>query len=268
MSSDCKSHYCAAYQTVVFVAEEWIPPAESFTILSACSPTSESWLVARNQVADEELRRRLLDFSHRRVIGQSLDGRHVEPSWAAACSRAAAIQLGQKFRQDAIFWVQGDTLAVVDCAATRPDLLLGSFKSRLNRPNVVRPAPWPSVILSGCEHWVTDSGLQLTRSSPLFVIEYTESIHHSWRRIYSLVSDARRLLWALEESEMPDFDTEDATEEVPSPRLLACMVNAGSEADIAAELWRASLPGGDAPRVFMDETPLGKKVVDRLNPKL
>lgn len=269
MNHDPKDCYCPAYQSVVFSADGWTPPAESFAILSACSPTGEQRPAARNQVADEELRRRLLESVHRRITGQSPDGSHAEPSWASACTRAKAVELGREFQQDAIFWVEGDSLAVVDCKASRPDLFLGSFGARLNRAVVARAEPWPTVVLSGCDLWISESGLRLTRSSTLFVVEYTQSIHHSWSRIYSLVSDARGLMWALEEGGLPDFDEEDETTVSPaSARLLACMVADGTEADIATELWRRSKPGNGAPGVFTSETPLGKEIVKRLSAAL
>jgi hypothetical protein len=265
MNHDPKHCYFPAYQSVVFWADGWTPPAKSFAILSACSPTGEQWPAARNQVADEKLRRRLRESAPRRITGQSPDGSHAEPSWASACSRAVAVELGREFRQDAIFWVEGDSLAVVDCKASRPDLLLGSFNARLNRTDVARGEAWPRVVVSNCDRWILESGLQLTRSSTLFVVEYTESIHHGWSRIYSLASDDRGLIWALEEGELPNFDEEgDAAAAQPSSRFLACMVTDGNEVDIATELWRISKPGNDASKDFKHETPLGNELVERL----
>lgn len=113
------------------VADERWP--EAFAIVSACATTGETWSDDENRAADtrlaDELRARGVWM--RRLTGYSPRTCHAEPGWAAALAFDAACELGQAFRQDAIYYVEGDDLFVSHCDARRRREPVGPFRERL-----------------------------------------------------------------------------------------------------------------------------------------
>ncbi len=94
---------------------------ESFAIISAYATTGEGWSRQQSVAADEALAAELRGRHAwmRRVIGQSPDGAHAEPSWATNLAFDDACNLGQRFRQEAIYFVEGGALSVSYCDARR-----------------------------------------------------------------------------------------------------------------------------------------------------
>ena len=113
-------------------ADDW--PAE-LAIISAYPTTGQWWSDEENRAADVrlEMELRQRSISMRRVIGYSRKTGHAEPSWAAAVSFKDACDLGQKFKQDAIYYVKGDELSVSFCDYRRGLVPVGSFRERLRK---------------------------------------------------------------------------------------------------------------------------------------
>ncbi len=123
-----------AYFTTRFRAEP-LPPSwpASFVIVTAYATTGEQWSDEENERADEALRRRLFDLGVwvSRVTGFDPATGHAEPGWAVEIDLATGVGLGREYRQDAIFHVEGDRLAVVSCAEHRVTAV-GSFRERVD----------------------------------------------------------------------------------------------------------------------------------------
>lgn len=104
------------YRTAVFLFEV-VPEWAEFGIVTACNPLGESLTSEANAARDDELRREL---EHRglpviRVRGCSPDLDHQEPGWAAPISRDDTVQLGNRFGQDAVFWISSGVVWLISC---------------------------------------------------------------------------------------------------------------------------------------------------------
>ncbi len=111
---------------------------KEFVILSAYATTGQTWSEERNMAADRrleaELRARGTWFL--RIEGYSPSSGHCEPSWATTMPLEAAVQIGRRFEQDAIFYVHDETLSLVYCDGRRASQAVGLFLSRLDgEPN-------------------------------------------------------------------------------------------------------------------------------------
>jgi hypothetical protein len=111
------------------------PPSwpASFVIVTAYATTGEQWSDEQNERADETLRRRLgeLGVWIARITGFDPATGHAEPGWAVEIDLATGVGLGREYRQDAIFHVEGDRLAVVSCVEQRV-AAVGSFRERVS----------------------------------------------------------------------------------------------------------------------------------------
>ena len=124
--------------------ERWTDWPAAFAIITGYATTGSCWPAERNAAADRALAAELRQGSPwvRRLIGYSPLTGHAEPGWAVALGYAAACALGQRYRQDALYWVRGDTLWVSRCAAPRRRVLIGAFRPRVHTAPglpVVRP---------------------------------------------------------------------------------------------------------------------------------
>lgn len=133
-----------AYRTARFhcVIRESAIPATGFAIVTACNPGDRVRSDDANRRADDGLAADVDRSGWRRfrVIGASPHLRHQEPGWGVVSgSLAEAVDLGRRWEQMAIFWVEGDTLRLVDCTdAATEDLGSWSARSRFD----VEPVPW------------------------------------------------------------------------------------------------------------------------------
>jgi uncharacterized protein with GYD domain len=122
-----------AYFTTRFRVEP-LPPSwpASFVIVTAYATTGEQWSEEENERADAILRRRLgeLGVWIERITGFDPATGHAEPGWAVEIDLATGVSLGREYRQDAIFHVEGDRLAVVSCAE-QGVASVGSFRERV-----------------------------------------------------------------------------------------------------------------------------------------
>ncbi|HLF97008.1 MAG TPA: DUF3293 domain-containing protein [Methylococcaceae bacterium] len=111
--------------------DDW--PAE-FAIVTAYATTGESWPEAENRAADRrleaELRRQRLWM--RRLTGYSPATGHGEPGWAVDLGFQSACDIGRRYRQDAIYYVIGDTLFVSFCDERRALVEVGGFRPRVH----------------------------------------------------------------------------------------------------------------------------------------
>lgn len=109
---------------------EW--PSE-LAIVSAFATTGERWTEEENARAHHELERELRQRSvwMREVTGFSPRTGHAEPSYAIEIPLADARELGQRFRQDAIYYVQADQLFVTSCDPPLELVHVGRFRERV-----------------------------------------------------------------------------------------------------------------------------------------
>lgn len=121
----------AAYFETVFFGEA-LPKnmGTSFAIITAFAPTGRKWSQEKNRHADACLKDRLARWRPHRITGSSEDRKHQENGWAVACARSTAIRIGHEFQQDAIFWVRGDKLSIIDTSRDRRPARAGSFKAK------------------------------------------------------------------------------------------------------------------------------------------
>lgn len=117
---------------------EW--PAQ-FAIVTAYNPRGKSSDLEENQQRDRALHE-LLDSRGERhwcVTGGSPDRSHQEPGYGIQITFDAAVALGRKVQQEAIFWIDNNELTLVSCATSK-SVSLGRFKLRLTEcPNIAPP---------------------------------------------------------------------------------------------------------------------------------
>lgn len=131
---------------------------ESFAIITAWATTGQRWSEAENAAADARLRRWLDErrWWRWRITGYSPHSGHAEPGWACPLPLDQACDLGVAFRQDAIYYVSGDELAVTRCAADRRQLVpVDRFRRRLDVDPLASlldvPDVFPEIILGAAE---------------------------------------------------------------------------------------------------------------------
>ena len=133
---------------------------DEFVIISARATTGERWAEEENEEADEGLYRELerLNVWMEAVTGYAADTGHSEDSWAAELSLDVACNLGQRFKQDAVFHVRGDLLSVTHCDRRRQLVPVGSFRERIDvvdyhtmypRFSVTSGSPWRLLTAEG-----------------------------------------------------------------------------------------------------------------------
>ena len=106
---------------------------DHFAILSGYATTGEVWTAERNAAADRALGETIfvMGACRERITGFFADTGHAEPGWAAELEFDAACDLGLKFLQDAIYYVQGDELSVSYCDERRALVPVGRFRERV-----------------------------------------------------------------------------------------------------------------------------------------
>ena len=109
----------ALFQQAVFrsapLPADW--PAD-FAIITACDPDGLPTTPELNRAADEALESELRAAGYRlhRITGGSADGVHLEPGWGVPIGLPGAVEYGRRYRQLAVFYIQGGGLKLVDCA--------------------------------------------------------------------------------------------------------------------------------------------------------
>jgi len=108
----------------------------AFAILTGYATTGEVWTDQANQAADRALEEELCGTAAwlRRITGYSPKTDHCEPGWAVEIGLDAAIDIGRRFRQDALYYVTGDSLRVTSCnSGPSQSQLVGGFRERISR---------------------------------------------------------------------------------------------------------------------------------------
>jgi hypothetical protein len=107
---------------------------QEFAIITAYATTGEVWSDAENEAADRALYAELCRQSQmiRRITGYSPSTGHAEPGWAVALPFDTACEIGFRYRQDAIYFVSRDVLAVSYCDARRSPAEIGPFSPRVH----------------------------------------------------------------------------------------------------------------------------------------
>jgi hypothetical protein len=132
------------FETQFECAEESTDWPEEFAIIAAYAMTGENWPETKNQAADKQLETELRKkgLLVRRVTGFSPATGHREPGWAAALDVEAACEIGLRFKQDAIYYVAGDTLGVSFCDSRRALVEIGSFRECLHFAGSLKYVHW------------------------------------------------------------------------------------------------------------------------------
>ena len=122
-----QNYFGVVFQAVESISNVIMP----FAIVTAHNPMDMRLDEFKNNERNEILRKDLLQSNliHREIIGCSEDHTHQELSFVVKCKLKQAIQMGNKFEQRAIFWVEENKLQIVDCK-TLKSYDLGSFKKR------------------------------------------------------------------------------------------------------------------------------------------
>ena len=122
-----QNYFGVVFQGVESISNVIMP----FAIVTAHNPMDMRLDEFKNNERNEILRKDLLQSNliHREIIGCSEDHTHQELSFVVKCNLKQAIQMGNKFEQRAIFWVEENKLQIVDCK-TLKSYDLGSFKKR------------------------------------------------------------------------------------------------------------------------------------------
>jgi hypothetical protein len=105
-------------------------PAE-FAIITAYEPDGLPTTAARNLAADQALADELRTAGHRlhRITGGSADGVHLEPGWGVPIGLPGAVEFGRRYRQLAVFYVQGAVVSLVDCDDASAEVLERPFRA-------------------------------------------------------------------------------------------------------------------------------------------
>ena len=111
-----KSRLNPAYHDTVF---QYIPtgkPAD-FCVITGYNPKGKPADPAENINADARLHEDItkLKTTPFRVIGLSPDESHAEPGWGIPCEEINALELGQRFRQQAVYHFSAGGIDLVDC---------------------------------------------------------------------------------------------------------------------------------------------------------
>ena len=103
-----------------------------FAVVTAHNPMDRPWSVRMNTTADHRLRR-LLErklLPHFRATGHAPDYSHAEAGWAVVAELDTALSIARRFRQRALWWIDGDELHLIASSGTSRETL-GSFRERI-----------------------------------------------------------------------------------------------------------------------------------------
>lgn len=127
-----------AYREAFF---EYIPDGKpsDFWVITAYNPDGKDADHADNVAADERLHREITALGHDpfRIIGLSSDELHAEPGWGFPCDETTALEIGRRYRQDALFHFHDGRIDLVDCkdGARHP---VDTVEKRIRDPRDVR----------------------------------------------------------------------------------------------------------------------------------
>lgn len=133
-----KTKLNAAYHQTVF---EYIPAGkpDDFWVITAYNPRGKLADLGDNLAADARLRADIeaLEIAPFRVIGLSPDEKHAEPGWGVPCDETTALEIGRRYRQDAVFHFTAARIHLVSCK-TNEHQPLENPASRIRDPRDLR----------------------------------------------------------------------------------------------------------------------------------
>jgi len=107
---------------------------QTFAIITAWNPKDvilpEQENQKRNRCLQKSIKKTMVLGT--KIIGASADLQHQELSLIIEGALQDLINLAQKFEQNAIFWVQGDSLELISCNSLK-HFKLGSFRERIRQ---------------------------------------------------------------------------------------------------------------------------------------
>jgi hypothetical protein len=114
---------------------------EQFAIITAYATTGDVWTDQQNEAADQALEGELRNTGRwvQRLTGYSPTSGHAEPGWAVKMPWDEACDVGLRFKQDAIYTVNGDELSVTLCDHRRGLVPVGGFRARVSRDICTAP---------------------------------------------------------------------------------------------------------------------------------
>ncbi len=133
-----KSRLNPAYLNTVF---EYIPTGKpkDFWVITAYNPDGEDAYPGDNIAADARLhadltKRSITPFL---VTGLLPDESHADPGWGIPCDEATALEIGRRYRQEAVFHFHSSGIDLVDCN-TRERQPLENPAKRIRDPRELR----------------------------------------------------------------------------------------------------------------------------------
>jgi len=122
-----------SYKTSIFLCHQALKCDVDFAIISAQNPAGNTEHPYLNLRRDKELQAylNLQRLPHRSVIGSAPDLSFQEKGWIVLCDKSLALQLAQKFQQNAIYWVEQGELFLVPVLMLQQEESLGAFSERL-----------------------------------------------------------------------------------------------------------------------------------------
>lgn len=125
------------YQNTQFLLTQTLSHGVSFAIITAHNPLGSILTSCQNRLLDRQLQREIhiLQSPYRAMVGASADFSHVEKSWAVFIDKDAAVALGRRFHQLAIYYVEDGMVSLVPCHADKAEIEIGAFSHRLNLVN-------------------------------------------------------------------------------------------------------------------------------------
>jgi hypothetical protein len=126
------------YRKTIFVVNKLVKPPSSFAILTADNPGSNVLPKSVNKKATNALLQELHDLQccPIEIRGSSRDLDYSECSYIAQISKQDALRIGERYQQNAIYWVDNNKLYLISCTAAQHDEeeYLGLFSERLMTP--------------------------------------------------------------------------------------------------------------------------------------
>ena len=123
------AHFWRAYQQPYFRFEA-LPLAKQFAIITAWNPGSEWRTQAENDSNNRHLAVDLVHTGYSRVLVGNQNFSWAEESFAAPMTPIRAVELGRKFAQNAIYFIENEQLFLLSCIDDMPRLPLGNWRER------------------------------------------------------------------------------------------------------------------------------------------
>ncbi|WP_025673097.1 DUF3293 domain-containing protein [Salinivibrio socompensis] len=115
------------YQSITFHAPQ-APDVDAFAILTAFNPRSQPLSDNENHLRNKQLANAMMQAGIRYwpMNGGAPDGSWFEPGFAVAIASSDAVAMAKAWEQNAIYWVENDTLWLL------PALMTGFAPQSLN----------------------------------------------------------------------------------------------------------------------------------------